>query len=64
MSEITIEFGGEVRCQCNECDQEWEICLEPKFAEMDPEQARKQGAGQTRVVQFCPLCGSTNIEEV
>lgn len=62
MKDITVKTGSSVRCDCQDCESEWEITLEPKFAEMDYEEAKRQGAG-VRHIHFCPLCGSTNIIE-
>lgn len=58
MDHSKLNNGETKRFECDECQKEFEVTLEPKCAEMkDP----PKGYGG---VDYCPFCGTSNPNEV
>jgi hypothetical protein len=58
--ESELEAGGTSRFQCSDCLVEFEVCYEPKAKET----LVTPGSIESEVVEYCPFCGSDNIEPV
>lgn len=56
-----LKAGETQRFQCNECNREFEVTLEPKAKDAEP----SKRPTDTAVVGTCPFdnCGSADIEE-
>jgi hypothetical protein len=57
-----MKAGETQRFQCNDCNREFEVILEPKAKNMKPEDRPKEEGN----VGACPFddCGSSDIEKL
>lgn len=55
--EHELAAGEALRAYCNDCDREFELTYEPKA------QAEDRDHVEAAAVEFCPFCGSNNLEE-
>lgn len=52
-----MKDGETVRVDCNDCNTEFEVTLEPKSKD-----AKGHKPGKNKIVNHCPFCGSEEVQ--